>query len=174
PWAAPDALRAGTAPARPIGTADGVAGNGDGFAGVLRDRAHAPSVPLSSAGRGLHDRFVNAIDDDLDLPTALAILRETLREDLTADERRWLILDADFVLGLDLDRPVAAPGAAADVPHEIAALLAQRADARMAHDFETSDAVRASLAALGYEVTDGPTGQTVSRTRGRAASRSGR
>ena len=38
-------------------------------------------------------------------PTALAVVREAVRSpDLEPDERRWLVLDADLVLGLDLDR----------------------------------------------------------------------
>ena len=61
-------------------------------------------LPLSAAGRALHDRFVAALDDDLDLPAALVCVREILRADLPADERRWLVLDADAVLGLDLHR----------------------------------------------------------------------
>jgi hypothetical protein len=40
---------------------------------------------------------VAAIDNDLDLPAALAIVREILRADLAADERRWLVLDTDLV-----------------------------------------------------------------------------
>ena len=71
--------------------------------------AAAAAAPLSPPGRALHDRFVAAIDDDLDLPTALAVVRETLRADLPADERRWLVLDADLVLGLDLDLAWASP-----------------------------------------------------------------
>ena len=60
--------RAGTAPPRPTGTATGIAGNGDGTGPPLEDRAHAPAAALSDAGRAFHDRFVAAIDDDLDLP----------------------------------------------------------------------------------------------------------
>ena len=47
-----------------------------------RDRATAPAAPLSDGGRALHDRFVAAIDDDLDMPVALALLREILRAPL--------------------------------------------------------------------------------------------
>ncbi len=158
-WVGPAVLQAGAAPARPIGTADGIAGNGDGSAGLLSDRAHQPAPPLSAAGRELHERFVAAVDDDLDLPTALAVIRETLRADVSADERRWLILDADFVLGLELDRVGA--GSTADVPTEVRALLDRRAVARAARDFASADAIRAAIADLGYAVTDGPAGQTV-------------
>lgn len=74
------------------------------ISGVIpADRAATPDAPLTPEGRALHDRFVAAIDDDLDMPVALALLREILRAPFSPDERRWLILDADQVLGLDLD-----------------------------------------------------------------------
>jgi len=161
PWAAPAVLRAGAAPARPMGTADGMAGNGDGNGPELTDRAHAPVAPLSAEGRAFHDRFVAALDDDLDLPTAVAVVREVLKSGLPADERRWLGLDADFVLGLDLDRSVAgAPVPREAVPAPVADLLARRAAARAARDYATADALRSEIAELGFDVVDGPDGQT--------------
>jgi cysteinyl-tRNA synthetase len=153
PWRAPDALRAGTASARPLGTADGSAGNGDGAAGALSDRAHAAKAPLSSGGRSLHERFIDALDDDLDLPTALAVVRETLRADLVADERRWLILDADYVLGLDLDRAAVAD---TSLPADVQALVDERARARLERDYSSADRIRSELLERGYAVTDGP------------------
>ena len=145
PFAAPPALRAGSAGPRPTGIADGCRrAPGRRVAAAspdipLTDRAHEVAAPLSPAARALHDRFVAAIDDDLDLPTALAVVREALRTpDIAADERRWLVLDADLVLGLDLDRVWAAgagvPGspAGADeaLPAGAAALLEARSAAR--------------------------------------------
>jgi cysteinyl-tRNA synthetase len=160
PWRAPDALRAGTASARPLGTADGSAGNGDGAAGALSDRAHAAKAPLSSGGRSLHERFIDALDDDLDLPTALAVVRETLRADLVADERRWLILDADYVLGLDLDRAAVAD---TSLPADVQALVDERARARLERDYSSADRIRSELLERGYAVTDGPGGQSIER-----------
>ncbi len=159
PWAAPPALHAGAAADRPVGTARGVAGNGDGDGPEPTDRADAPAAPLSAAGRAFHDRFVTALDDDLDLPTALAVVRETLRSDLPADERRWLVLDADAVLGLDLDRvPLAA--VEAPLPDQVTGLLRERDAARATRDFATADRLRTEIAELGFEVIDGPDGQT--------------
>ena len=169
PWQAPDALRAGAALARPLGTAESVTGNGDGAAGRLSDRAHAPSVPLSAAGHELHARFVAALDDDLDLPTALAVVRETLRADVPADERRWLVLDADFVLGLDLHRTEPSPARRAldraneDVPGGVAILLERRAIARSARDYAAADVLRTEIENLGFTVVDSPAGQSIER-----------
>ena len=157
PWAAPAVLRAGVAPARPIGLSPGTSGHGGSpdaapAEAPLVDRAHAVTAPLSPAGRAFHERFVAAIDDDLDLPTALAVVRETLRADLPADERRWLALDADFILGLDLDRVWEL--APTDVPHEVQALVDERAEARARRDYGRADAIRTALAERGWEVFD--------------------
>ena len=75
---------------------------------------------LSPEGRALHDRFTAALDDDLHTSSAVAIARETLRAPLSEDERRWLLLDFDYVLGLDLDRVWAMGTAADDTPAECA------------------------------------------------------
>ena len=159
PWVAPTVLAAGAAGDRPEGTAAGVSGFGGGDY-PLSDRAHAPAAPLSDEGRAFHDRFVAALDDDLDLPAALVAVREMLRSDLPADERRWLALDADAVLGLDLhtvwDRP-----AAPDVPDEITLLLRDRETARAAKDYARADALRKEIAAAGYDVVDSKDGSTV-------------
>ena len=163
PWAASPPR--GAAPDRPIGTAEGVAGHGADDAVQLTDRAHAPTAPLSLEGRALHDRFADAIDDDLDVPTALAVIREAIRAPIADDERRWLALDADFVLGLDLDRTWSTPREAADgtAPAEVLALLDERTAARTARDFARADELRTRLAAEGWEVVDGPEGSVVRR-----------
>lgn len=176
PWTAPPALHAAPAGARPIGQASSIAGFGGASDIELADRAHSPAVPLSAAGRDLHDRFVDAIDDDLDLPVAITVVREMLRSDLPADERRWLVLDADYVLGLDLGRDhahdrvtgigvthgstVLAPN---ELPSDIARSVADRGMARAAGDFGAADRIREDLRAAGYELVDGPDGTIVSR-----------
>jgi len=176
PWAAPPRLYAGSAGSRPAGEAAGLAGfGGDGGpAGTmpLMDRAHRPMAPLSAGGLGLHARFAAAIDDDLDLPTALAVVREMVRADgLSEDERRWLVLDADAVLGLDLDRAWgdartgrdADPASEDAVPAEVQAALDARTAARANRDFTAADALRDRLEAMGWTVVDGPGGSTVRR-----------
>ena len=176
PWTPPPPVPASAAGNRPAGTAKGDLGHGGEDARLPRtDRAHEPAAPLSRAGRVLHDRFTAALDDDLDLPGALGAVREMARGNLAADERRWLILDADAVLGLDLDRVWDPPIAAATLPTGAAPLLQARADARETADWGRSDALREALDALGVEVVDGPGGQVVSvRSGGRVGNRTGR
>jgi cysteinyl-tRNA synthetase len=168
PWMAPEALRAAPAGDRPEGISTSVAGFGGADDIQLRDRAHAPKAPLSPEGRDLHDRFVAALDDDLDLPGVLAVVREILRADLDADERRWLVLDTDAVLGLDLDRTWTATPVggspdrrALEIPADVASLVAARTEARAARDFARADALRETLEGLGWEVADGPDGTRI-------------
>jgi cysteinyl-tRNA synthetase len=118
---------------------------------------------FSDLGRALHDRFVAALDDDLDLPAALVCVREILRADLSADERRWLVLDADAVLGLDLHRVWDTAGDGEEIPTEITTLLRERDDARAARDYDRADALRDQIGAAGFDVIDGPEGSGVRR-----------
>ena len=184
PWVPPAVLRAGASPDRPAGRAAALVGHRRARADEpapppLMDRAGNPAAPLSEAGRAVLDRFVAAIDDDLDMPAALRIARETLRATaLPPDERRWLVLDFDFVLGLDLDRAVpgavgaagtvgtagapghGATGAAtgistvADLPAEALELFEQRARARADRDYAAADRLRDALRELGIEPID--------------------
>ena len=156
-------LIAGTAGDRPTGQAIGAAGHGNGTGFELHDRAGDPRAPLSEHGRAIHDRFVAAIDNDLDLPAALALVREVLRSRLPADERRWLVLDADVVLGLDLHRVWDQPARdeTEPVPPEVAELLAERTRARAARDYARSDTLRDRLTDLGWDVVDDRGGSRV-------------
>ncbi len=153
PWAGSHVVIAEPAGDRPMGVTDRPADRGP-------DRAHSPGAPLTDAGRELHDRFVTALDDDLDLPVALAIVREMLRADLSVDERRWLVLDADAVLGLDLHR---AWGGTDHVPADIQRLVTERDAARAARDFQRADVLRDEAASAGWHIVDDPTGSTVRR-----------
>ena len=131
---------------------------------MITNSADSPATPLSTEARALHDRFVDAIDDDLDMPVALALLREILRAPISDDERRWLILDVDAVLGLDLDRVWDEPGSTAlDAPADVTALVEARTAARAARDWARADALRAEIETAGWEVTDTPDGPEMTR-----------
>jgi cysteinyl-tRNA synthetase len=160
PLAAPQALRAEASGDRPEGIASDAAGHGASDTPDIVDRAHAPAVPLSEAGRELHERFIAALDEDLDTSTAVAVARETLRAPIPDDEKRWLLLDFDFVLGLDLDGVWEGPAAEDGIPAKIQERLDARTAARAARDYATSDAIRDELAASGWDVLDGPEGST--------------
>ena len=69
-----------------------ISGNGSGH--------HA----LSADGQEWSGKFWDAVHNDLDLPTALAITWAMVRSELPAADKLALILDFDRVFGLDLDQ----------------------------------------------------------------------
>ena len=114
----------------------------------------------SSEAQKVHDSFQQAINDDLDMPIALSITRETARNNkIEPEERHRLILDFDRVLGLRLDTVEArAPRAISD---DVQALVRERDEARKARNWKRSDELRDQLKSLGYEVRDTPKGTEI-------------
>ena len=135
---------------------DGLAGAGRALV-QLRERVadwrSGPDGPTGDFG----DRFLAAINDDLDLPAAMALVSELVRSDRAPGSKAALLLDWDRVLGLDLARGGPEPG---ELPIGADNLLTQRQKARAAKDYATADRLRAELASLGVQVTDTSEGQT--------------
>ncbi|MBV9230740.1 MAG: cysteine--tRNA ligase [Chloroflexi bacterium] len=111
----------------------------------------------SEEAQRARDDFHSAINDDLELPTALSITREVARNSkLSPVVRVRLILDFDRVLGLRLDR--VKPKASRVADDVVLALVRQRDEARAARDWKRSDQIRDQLKAWGFEVRDTPGG----------------
>jgi len=111
----------------------------------------------SEEAQQVRDAFHLAINDDLELPTALSITREVVRNGKIAPaERRRLVLDFDRVLGLRLD--TIEPKQPRIISDEVRALVHERDVARAVHDWKRSDQLRDQLIALGFEVRDTPNG----------------
>jgi cysteinyl-tRNA synthetase len=129
-------------------------------ASLRGDEARDVSSAQSSAT--LTERFRAAIADDFNIPGALAVAWEALREANRTSEvvkKRGLldlVLDFDRVLGLRLSAAIAA--GAETLPADVAALIQQREAARAARDWPAADALREVIRQHGYEVEDTPTG----------------
>jgi len=106
-------------------------------------------------------RFWAALADDLNAPAALAVVWEAVRADGLDPADRWAFLtDADRALGLQLDTAELPAADESGSDPRIDALVAERAAARAAKDWATSDRIRDELAAEGIELIDTPTGTT--------------
>jgi cysteinyl-tRNA synthetase len=105
----------------------------------------------------LRDAFHEAINNDLDMPTAISITREAARTNkIDPAERRHLVLDFDRVLGLRLD--TVEPKAPLEINDEVLELVRQRDLARASRNWAESDRLRDQLKSMGFEVRDTPKG----------------
>lgn len=101
--------------------------------------------------------FRAAVEDDLNLPQALAVGWGLVREGNKQQNRAaWdLLLEFDRVFGLGLETLA---GLETRVPAEVEQLVEAREAARKAKDWPTADRLREKLAELGWQVEDTPAG----------------
>jgi cysteinyl-tRNA synthetase len=102
-------------------------------------------------------KFLEAVNDDLNMPRAMAVVQEMLKSDTIDSEKYATVLDLDRVLGLHLSRV----GEPQVLPHDVRKLVVARQKARKAKDFAASDRLRAEIQMLGYMVQDTPDGMKV-------------
>ena len=103
------------------------------------------------------NKFLEAVNDDLNMPRALAAVQGLLKSSISDRQKYTTILGFDRVLGLDLDT-LDQPE---DLPSEVKELVEERQRAREAREWEASDRLRDEIQALGYMVQDTPDGMKV-------------
>ncbi len=99
--------------------------------------------------------FREALEDDLNLPKAMAVVWETVKSAASPEEKRATLLAMDGVLGLGM---ATWTQDVVEVPPEIHALAERRWSARAAKDWAESDRLRDALAEAGWVMQDGKEG----------------
>jgi cysteinyl-tRNA synthetase len=112
--------------------------------------AKGGETPVGTANAAFRDKFLEAINDDLNMPRAMAVIQEMLKSDRPNPEKHSTILDFDRVLGLTLDQ-VDKPQ---ELPTEVQKLVEARRRAREAKNWAESDRLRDAIQMLGYTVKD--------------------
>lgn len=102
-------------------------------------------------------QFLEAVNDDLNMPKALAVVQETLKSDLSPADKLATVLDFDRVLGFSLDKV----DDDLSLPPEIEALLEARKQARANKEWSESDRLRDEIQSKGYIVQDSKDGMKV-------------
>ncbi len=103
------------------------------------------------------NKFLATVNDDLNMPRAMAVIQEMLKSSISDTQKLTTILDFDRVLGLNLDR--------LDQEHALPEAVQKKLDARIkareGKDFATSDRLRAEIEAMDYLVQDTKDGMKV-------------
>lgn len=106
------------------------------------------------------ERFSDAINDDLNMPRAVALAWDLLKSSLPAEVKKGTLLEFDRVYGLMLAEWQPKEEA---IPAEFVDLLEERKRARTEKRWKDADAIRDQIAAAGYEVLDTPEGARLKR-----------
>lgn len=105
------------------------------------------------------NEFLFAINDDLNMPQALAVLWNALRDkELGSKEKLELAGKFDLVLGLRVLEEVKQ-----EIPDEIVVLAKKREQARVSKDWTQSDELRDAIKSKGYEILDGKEGYKIKK-----------
>lgn len=130
------------------------------------EHAHGTDTTLVEKANAAKEKFITAMDDDLNTPDALAAIFEFVKEINTlsdAADKASLQAAADMfdeltgVLGLVYNRKTSA------VPQEVLDLVEERTAAKKAKDFARADAIRAQLTEMGWSVADTAQGPQISK-----------
>ena len=127
------------------------------FAARAKQISGRAKLPLSPWVAEYRERFKGAIDDDLNMPQAMAALSEMIRE---ADAKKdygvlEALYDFDRVLGLKL-RESAESATAGDA--QVEALIKEREEARKLKNWARADEIRKQLGEQGIALEDTPSG----------------
>ena len=112
------------------------------------------------------NKFLSAINDDLNMPAALALVSAVLKSSLSNADKLATILDFDSVLALDLDKAdqmISQELNLGDLPSTIRKLLEKRELARQAKNWSEADQLREEIKKKGYLVEDRSDGYRISK-----------
>ena len=123
----------------------------------VRQTAQNASGQTGNVNDVFKAKFLEMVNDDLNMPRALAVVQELLKSDINDAEKYATMLNYDQVLGLKLDQLVK-PEA---LPDEIARLAEERRAARAAKNWAQSDQLRDRIQEMGYVVQDTKDGMKV-------------
>lgn len=106
-------------------------------------------------------RFEEAINDDINMPLAIAVVWDVAKEKEKSKEYYELLMKFDEILSLDLDREE--KEVKIEYPEEVEELLRQRKEARENKDYTKSDELRDKIREYGFEVKDTRDGQILNK-----------
>lgn len=106
------------------------------------------------------NKFHEAINDDLNIPIAMSVVWELVRNQVKSKKIADLLLKFDTVLGLKISE---GKEDEYDIPEEVKDLLDQRKKARESKNWKLSDELRDKIHINGYQVIDNKDGMILKK-----------
>lgn len=111
------------------------------------------------------EKFHSAINDDLNMPLAMGIVWDLVKEVKKSKQIAKLLLKFDNVLALDLINSSKYLKNDSDVSEEIKKLIEERKIAKENKDWQKADEIRNRISEKGYTIKDTPEGTIVEKTK---------
>lgn len=118
--------------------------------------SRSPSLRSGVSGRGaeFEQRFNDAVNNDLNMPEALAIVWELVKSDYPSSAKAESLFKFDKVLGLNLKSQTPKSKRDENIPENVQKLVQEREELRKQKRFHLSDQLRNKIKKLGWEVHD--------------------
>lgn len=116
------------------------------FKNLAKEHQEAASLTEESLLKQYESAFLEALNDDLNMPVALAVCQKMLKEPRSKDIFA-LLMKFNQVLGLELEL-------ADSIPADVQVLAEQRWQAKQERNYVEADRLRTELSNLGYAVKD--------------------
>jgi len=97
-------------------------------------------------------KFIEALENDLNVPQALAVFWEMLKSNIPSEDKYDLAISFDEVLGLDLNQPQVNN----QISDNIETLISKRDKLRQEGKFKEADKIRDEIINSGYKIKDKP------------------
>jgi len=110
--------------------------------------------------KNFRERFLSAINNDLNMPQALSVVWDAVKTGENNPELQTkvyeLLIDFDRVLGFGL-----ADIESAKIPRKVKELVEKREELRAEEQWKEADELRETIKELGFEIEDTPQGPLV-------------
>jgi len=105
------------------------------------------------------ERFLNYINDDLNMPKALALMWNAMKDEKLLDsEKKEILLEFDKIFALDL-----AKVKKIKIPEKIKNLVKTREKYRKENDWKKADGIRKKIQKLGWQIEDTAKGPKIKK-----------
>ena len=144
-------------------TFEGLKASSNGYKNLkalIKEHKNASNKTSDEILQKYSNDFLDAINDDLNIPLALGVIWTMLKNQEKSVDIYNLVLKFDKALGLELDKEEIVSQV---IPQEIVELAEKRLVARKNKDFATSDKLRDEISNLGYEIKDSKEGYTLTK-----------
>lgn len=109
-------------------------------------------------------KFADAINDDLNMPEALAVVWELLKSDYPTSAKAESLFKMDSVFGLDLEhsRKLKVESRKLEIPEQVKKLIEEREEYRKGKRYHLADQWRNKIRKLGFNIEDKEEGTVIS------------